>query len=81
MARPLTTVAKLNGVSVAYAMGLVNAGMALVISFGIRITESQQAGIVGFVNAGLILVAHVSYAQAKHSKIVIPAPPVDESHG
>jgi hypothetical protein len=70
----------INGVAMAYIIGLVNAGLALVISFGVTLTEGQQAGIVGFVNAGLILVAHVSYNQAKHTKTVIPAPPIDESH-
>lgn len=70
----------INGVAMAYAMGFVNAGMALVISFGVNLTEGQQAGIFGFVNAGLVLVAHVAHAQAKHTKVVIPAPPVDESH-
>jgi len=68
-------------VAMAYIMGFVNAGLALVISFGVNLTQPQEAGIVGFVNTGLVLVAHVSYAQAKHTKSVIPAPPVDESKG
>jgi hypothetical protein len=72
-------VGNVNGVAMAYAMGLVNAGMALVISFGVNLNESQQAAIFAFVNAGLVLVAHVAYNHAKHTKTVIPSPPVDES--
>jgi hypothetical protein len=70
---------KINGVAMVYVMGLVNAGMALVISFGVNLSETQQASVVGFVNAALILVAHISYSTAKRTKTVIPAPPVDES--
>ncbi|HJR05016.1 MAG TPA: hypothetical protein VKA83_25465, partial [Methylomirabilota bacterium] len=68
-----------NGVSLAYAMGFVNALMALLFSFGVNITDDQRSAIVGLVNAGLVLVAHVAYSHAKTTKPVIPAPPIDES--
>jgi nicotinamide riboside transporter PnuC len=69
----------LNGVALAYAMGLINAGMALIISFGVNLNTTQQAAIFAFVNAALVLVAHVSHNAAKRTKEVIPAPPIDES--
>jgi hypothetical protein len=72
-------VGSINGVALAYAMGLVNAGMALVIAFGVSLTETQQASIFAFVNAALVLVAHVSHNAAKRTKEVIPARPIDES--
>ncbi len=70
---------RLNGVTVAYVMGLANAALALVVSFGVNLTETQQGTITALVNALLILVAHASYAQAKHTQPVIPAGPVDQS--
>ena len=74
-------VGSINGVALAYAMGLTNAAMALVISFGVSLSETQQASIFAFVNAALVLVAHVSHNAAKRTKEVIPAGPVDESKG
>lgn len=36
-------------------IGLTNALLALVIAFGIEVTQAQQAGITGVVNAVLVL--------------------------
>ncbi len=79
MSRVANRIAMLNGVTVAYVIGLANAVLALVVAFGVNLTETQQGTITALVNAFLVLVAHASYAQAKHTKQVIPAPPVDES--
>lgn len=70
---------KLNGVTVAYVMGLANAALALVVAFGVNLTPTQQGTITALVNAFLVLVAHASYTQAKNTKQVIPAGPIDES--
>ncbi len=72
-------ISKLNGVSVALVMGVVNAGMAMLLAFGINVTTEQAGTIQAFVNALLVMVAAAAHSQAKHTKTVIPAPPIDES--
>ncbi len=69
----------LNGVTVAYVMGLANAVLQLIAAFGVNLTPTQNGAISTVLNAFLILVAHTSYNQAKHTQPVIPAPPVDQS--
>ena len=61
----LSKIDALNGVSVAYAVGLTNALLALLFSFGFNITGDQRTAVVGFVNAALVFTAHISHAQAK----------------
>lgn len=70
----------MNGVLVVYVMGLVNAVLALVVSFGVHLNETQQGTIVATVNALMILVAHATHSNAKRTKQVIPSPPLDYSH-
>lgn len=60
----LAKIDALNGVSVAYAVGLTNSLLALLFAFGFRITSDQRAAIVGFVNAALVFTAHIAHAQA-----------------
>ena len=72
-------VADLNGISVALVMGFVNAGLALLLAFGINLTGDQSGAIQAFVNALLVMVASVAHSNAKHTKTVIPAQPVDET--
>lgn len=38
-------------------IGAVNAGLALLLAFGVDVSDAQQAAIVGGVNAVLVLVA------------------------
>lgn len=73
-------VSELNGVSVALVMGVVNAALALLLAFGINLDQSQSGAIQAFVNALLVMVAATAHANAKRSKPVIPAPPLDESN-
>lgn len=54
----------LNGVSVAYAVGLTNALLTLLFAFGFTISGDQRAAITGFVNAALVFTAHIAHAQA-----------------
>lgn len=54
-------VTTLNGISIAYVMGVVNAGLGLLLAFGVNLNDQQQSYIVTFVNACLILLAHVSH--------------------
>src|SRR5207248_1761894 len=64
-----------NGISVALVMGVVNAGLAMLLSFGVNLSESQAGTIQAFVNALLVAVVAVAHQNAKHTKTVIPAPP------
>lgn len=38
-------------------IGAVNAALALLLAFGVELSESQRVAIVGAVNAALVLVA------------------------
>jgi hypothetical protein len=71
---------KLNGISVILVMGVVNAGLSLMLSFGVNLTTTQVGAITAFVNAMFVAVAAVAHSNAKHTKTVIPAPRIDESH-
>lgn len=51
----------LNGISIAYAMGIVNAALALTVSFGVDLNAEQQGYMAAIVNGLLILVVHVSH--------------------
>ncbi len=73
-------VTSVNGVLIAYAMATVNALLQLLFSFGVNINADQRSAVTAFVNAGLVLIAHAAHSAAKHSKSVVPAPPIDESH-
>lgn len=48
-------------------MGLVNALLGLLLSLGVHLRPDQEAAIGGFVNASLVLLVHVSHAQAKRA--------------
>lgn len=50
-----------NGISIAYVIGLVNALMAVAMSFGINLNDTQRAAIVGLVNASLVLAIHLAH--------------------
>lgn len=51
----------LNGISIAYVIGLVNAIMAAVNAFGLNLNDTQRVAIVGLVNAALVLAIHLSH--------------------
>lgn len=70
---------QLDGISVAVVMGVVNAGLALLLAFGLSLTQDEVGAIQSFVNALLIMVAAVAHSNAKRTKTVIPAQPIDES--
>lgn len=71
--------AELNGISVAVVMGVVNAGLSMLLAFGLNLTQDEVGSIQAFVNALLIAVAAVAHSNAKRTKTVIPAKPIDES--
>lgn len=45
----------MNSVRTAAILGFVNAALALLLAFGVNVTDAQQAAIVGGVNAVLVL--------------------------
>ena len=59
MSQPVTHVTVRNGLTLAYTVAFVNATLALLIAFGLSITQGQQAAIVAFVNAAILLAARV----------------------
>ena len=63
----------LNGVVVAYAVGATNALLALLFSFGVNVSDDQRSAIVGFVNAALVLTAHLSHTTAQKTQAKLDA--------
>lgn len=61
----MTHVTVRNGLTLAYTVAVVNAGLALVVAFGINVSTAQQAAIVGFVNAAMLLAARVLHLPEK----------------
>lgn len=53
--------ANLNGITIAYAIGLVNIALALIVSFGVHLTQEQRGYLVAFINGALVLVVHISH--------------------
>src|SRR5690348_7829405 len=51
----------MNGIGVAYLMGVVNAGMVTVAAFGVDLNETQRVAVASFVNASLILGIHLAH--------------------
>lgn len=51
----------LNGISIAYVMGVANAGFALLTAYGITLTTDETAATLAFLNAVLILVSHMAH--------------------
>lgn len=71
-----TTLGNLNGVAMSLAYALVNSLLALLIAFGVHLTNTEDAAILAFTNCALALVAYVAHVGAKHTTTVIPAGPV-----
>lgn len=51
----------LNGISIAYVMGFVNALLACLLAFGVHLTDTEIAAVAGLVNAGLVLAVHFGH--------------------
>jgi hypothetical protein len=70
-------VVNLNGITIAYMMGTLNAFMAVLLSFGVTITQAQTAAVVAFVNAALVTLAHVAHrlGESENQQRNTPAAP------
>lgn len=51
----------LNGISIAYVMGLINALFACLLAFGVSLTDAQIASISTLINAAMILAVHFGH--------------------
>lgn len=51
----------MNGISVAYLMGFVNAVMVTVNAFGVDLNDTQRVAIATLVNASLVLGIHLAH--------------------
>jgi hypothetical protein len=69
----------INGVAIALGYAAVNSALALLISFGLNLTQGEIGAILAFVNNALVLVAYLAHNGAKRTQVVIPAQPVDQS--
>lgn len=65
-----------NGITIAYVMGLVNAGLGVLLAFGLTITPEEAAAITAFVNAALVLITHVGHRVGEVSRDALYQPPV-----
>lgn len=71
-------VSNLNGISIAYIMGIVNALLSMLLAFGVGLNEQQQATITAFVNASLIALTHISHRLGEAEQKIKTSPPVNE---
>jgi hypothetical protein len=82
----MTHVTVRNGLTLAYTIAFLNASLALLIAFGVTLTDTQQATIVAFVNAAVLLGARVLHlpertttgtVQVEHVPVLVetPTPP------
>lgn len=69
----------INGVAIALGYAAINSVLALLITFGIKLTPGETGAILAFVNNALVLVAYLAHNGAKRTQPVIPAGPVDQS--
>lgn len=51
----------LNGITIAYVMGLTNALLVCVMAFGVHLNDIQRTAIAGLVNAALVLAIHLGH--------------------
>lgn len=51
----------MNGIGIAYFMGVVNAALAAVTAFGVNLNPVQQASLATLVNASIALAVHLSH--------------------
>ena len=59
----------LNGISIAYIMGLVNALLACLLAFGVHLDDQEIASLVALINAGLILAVHIGHRVGEASAL------------
>lgn len=51
----------LNGISIAYVMGLVNALLACLLAFGVHLTDQEIAALATLINAAMVLAVHMGH--------------------
>lgn len=56
-----TAAINLNGISIAYVMGFVNALLACLLAFGVHLSDTEIASVAGLINAGMVLAVHFGH--------------------
>lgn len=51
----------LNGITIAYVMGFVNAVFACLLAFGVTLTDAEIASMSALINAAMILAVHFGH--------------------
>ena len=51
----------LNGITIAYVMGVANALFALMLAYGVHLTDAEIASTLAFINTVLVLAVHVGH--------------------
>lgn len=51
----------LNGITIAYVMGVVNALFACLLAFGVPLTDQEIAAVATFINASMVLAIHMGH--------------------
>lgn len=58
----ITKAAKnLNGITIAYVMGVANALFAVLLAYGVKLTDEEIASTLAFINTALVLAVHVGH--------------------
>jgi len=71
----------LNGISLAYMMGVANTGLACLVAFGVHLSDSQTGALTAFLNAVLVLTVHLSHRDGEQAANIAsgaapaPSPP------
>ena len=55
------TAANLNGISVAYLIGLINTALANVNAFGVHLNGEQTGTLAAILNGSIVLTVHLSH--------------------
>jgi hypothetical protein len=67
--------ATFNGITIAYAVGFINAFLGILIAFGIKINPDEQAAIIAFVNISFVLLVHVAHRVGEYAAQQHPTNP------
>lgn len=56
-----TAAINLNGITIAYVMAFANAVFACLVAFGVTLTDTEIAALLGLGNASMVLAVHIGH--------------------
>lgn len=74
-------VQNLNGISIAYLMGLTNSLFAVLIAFGVPLSDAREAALDAFVNAAMIVLMHIGHRLGEQAATGSYEPPAELVNG